>query len=140
MTVLNPPDFISFSDVDLLRALVASERRPNLLVDCPKGLSTGLLKQLTMLCTPAYHECRIPGPLDLPDHDDRTIRTLLLHDVSRLALNQQLTMSDWLRYRAGHIQVVSITTQPLIHLVREGQFLEGLFYRLNTISITAMGR
>ena len=137
MTVVNVPDFISFSDVDLLKALVASDRRPNLLVDCQRELSGDLVRQLAGLCSPACQEVVIPGPLDLPGDE---CRTLLLHDVSKLTLQQQLTMSDWLRYRRRDTQVVSITTQPLILQVREGRFLEGLFYRLNTISISAMGR
>jgi DNA-binding NtrC family response regulator len=136
MSVVNSPDFVSFSDMDLLRALTASERRPNLLVDCVGGATDDVLAQLRAICKSPFYGCQLPGRLDLPD---TTNGTLLLNDVAALTITQQVTLFDWLQHRRGGIQVVSVTQKRLMGMVCDGRFLEGLFYRLNTISVTARG-
>ena len=49
------------------------------------------------------------------------------------AANAAMTMN------AGHgsVQIVSITSQPIWPLVEAGRFLEGLFYRLNVVTLEA---
>ncbi len=136
MTVVNSPDFVSFSDMDLLRALTSSERRPNLMVDCTGGAAEAVVEQLQLICPGPFHRCRLPGVLDLPT--DGT-GTLLLHDVAALTITQQVALFDWLQHRRGATQVVSISEKRLLGMVCDGRFLEGLFYRLNTISVTARG-
>ena len=125
-----------FSDIELLRTLTTSNRRPNLLVDCNERTATDVVDRLRHFCQVPFHQCRLPGTLNLPSAE---CHTLVLHDVGRMTLTQQLALFDWLQYAGRNIQVVSITDQPLVEMVRDGYFLEGLFYRLNTISITAMG-
>ena len=39
--------------------------------------------------------------------------------------------------RPRDAQVISITSAPLLPLVEDGQFLEGLFYRINVVSLVA---
>lgn len=136
MTVVNSPDFVSFSDMDLLRALTSAERRPNLMIDCTGETAEAVLHQLPMICPGPLHRCHLPGPLDLPTNGGGT---LLLHDVAAMTITQQVALFDWLQRRRGATQVVSITHKRLIGLVCDGRFLEGLFYRLNTISVTARG-
>jgi DNA-binding NtrC family response regulator len=136
MTVVNSPDFVSFSDMDLLRALTASERRPNLMVDCTAGAAAAVLEQLRTICVEPFHSCQLPGPLDLPHAGNGT---LVLHDVAALTIAQQVALFDWLQHRRGGMQVVSLTEKRLMGMVCDGRFLEGLFYRLNTISVTARG-
>jgi transcriptional regulator of acetoin/glycerol metabolism len=136
MTVVNSPDFVSFSDMDLLRALTSADRRPNLMIDCTGETAEAVLDQLPTICPGPIHRCRLPGPLDLPSEGGGT---LLLHDVATLTITQQVALFDWLQRRRGAMQVVSITHKRLIGLVCDGRFLEGLFYRLNTISVTARG-
>ena len=63
--------------------------------------------------------------------------TLLLKDVASLTLSQQVMLYDWLTSACGDMQVVSVTTAPLQALVEHGEFLEGLFYRLNVIRLDA---
>lgn len=135
MIVVNSPDFVSFSDIDLLRVVTSGACRPNLLVDCSDGDAPGVIERLYSLCDQPVHSCRLPGPLDLPA---RGAGTLLLHDVSALTLRQQVELSDWLQRRRNGLQVVSIAHTPIAPLVCDGRFLEGLFYRLNTVSISAM--
>lgn len=136
MTVVTSPDFVSFSDMELLRALTSCERRPNLLVDCVDGGAEAVLAQLQALCVGPYYRCQLPGTLDLPQQG---AGTLLLHDVAALTIAQQVALFDWLHQQKGAVQVVSLTQKRLLSLVCDGRFLEGLFYRLNTVSITARG-
>ena len=48
-----------------------------------------------------------------------------------------MTFYDWLDRFGESVQVVSLTSVPLWPLVKAGRFLEGLFYRLNVVSLTA---
>ena len=137
MNVVNSADFVSFSDMDLLRALTSCERRPNLLVDCVNSAADGVVDQLRDTCAGPFYCVDLPGDLDLPE--DTASGTLVLNDVAGLTIAQQVALFDWMHRRRGAIQVVSITRKRLIGLVCEGRFLEGLFYRLNTISVTARG-
>ncbi len=136
MIVVNSPDFVSFSDMDLLRALTSSDRRPNLMVDCTNGCTDDVLGQLRAICAAPFYQCRLPGTLELPPD---THGTLLLHDVAAMTIAQQVALFDWLQHRQGAMQVVSVTQKRLLGMVCDGRFLEGLFYRLNTISVTARG-
>ncbi|HEY7291960.1 MAG TPA: sigma 54-interacting transcriptional regulator [Vicinamibacterales bacterium] len=123
--------------MELLRTLTTCERRPNLLVDCVDGAADGVLEQLRALCPAPFHYRPLPGGLDLPIDAHGT---LVLHEVGALTIAQQVELFDWLQHhRRGSMQVVSVTARRLMSLVCEGRFLEGLFYRLNTISITARG-
>jgi hypothetical protein len=134
MIVVNSPDFVSFSDIDLLRVVTSGGSRPNLLVDCANGTAVGVIARLRVLCAEPVHSCRLPGALDLPAPG---AGTLLLHDVSALTIRQQVELSDWLPRRRGTTQVISIAQKPIAPMVHDGRFLEGLFYRLNTVSIAA---
>lgn len=136
MAVVNSPDFVSFSDMDLLRALTSCDRRPNLLVDCVDGSAQEVIDHLQSLCAGPIHRCALPGALDLPAQGSGT---LLLHDVGTLTIGQQVALFDWMQHHRGAMQVVSVTEKRLMGMVCDGRFLEGLFYRLNTISVTARG-
>ena len=136
MTVVTSPDFVSFSDMELLRALTTCERRPNLMVDCVDGGALHVMAQLRDLCAGPFYICQLPGALELPTQGTGT---LILHDVAALTIAQQVALFDWLHQQKGAIQIVSLTERRLMGMVCDGRFLEGLFYRLNTISITARG-
>ena len=76
----------------------------------------------------------LPGRLHLP-----AIRrgTVLLQNVDALSLAQQIVLNDWIAEGCGEAQIVSIATTPLWRLVQNGDFLEGLFYRLNVVRLDA---
>jgi DNA-binding NtrC family response regulator len=63
--------------------------------------------------------------------------TLLLWDVARLTRGQQMQLHDWITDRPRDAQVISISSAPLLPLVEDGEFLEGLFYRINVVSLVA---
>src|SRR5947208_16173395 len=135
MTFVHAPDFVSLAEMPFLRSLTTQKRRPNLLVACAEPSVDAAIAQLQTVCAPPTQVCELPGTLELPA---RARGTILLHDVSALTLRQQLQLFDWMTIRPD-VQIVSITQAPLLTFVQDGLFLEGLFYRLNTVCILANG-
>ena len=77
-----------------------------------------------------------PGqPLELPSPGG--VVTLIFHDVDKLTPSDQLVVLDWLDHTAGRIRIVSTTRQPLWPRVQTGVFSEVLYYRLNTVCLSA---
>jgi hypothetical protein len=135
MPPLQAPDVASFSELLLLLSLTSQQSRPNLLIACGDTALDSVVTQLRALCAPPVHSCEFPGPLVLPK---KPCGTLLLHHVEALTLDQQIALYDWMS-TSRLVQVVSITGAPLLSLVEHGQFLEGLFHRLNTVALMATG-
>jgi hypothetical protein len=135
MLAMNPPETVSFSDTTLLRMLSSRHHRPNLLIENQRASLDGVLQQLTDVCEAPMSVCRFPGVLDLYAE---TGGTLVLANIDRMTIGQQLTLFDWLGRKGGEIQVVSITRAPMATLIADGLFLEGLFFRLNTVAIRAV--
>jgi Sigma-54 interaction domain len=84
------------------------------------------------VCTPFL--CLLPGRLRLPDDWHHT---RLIGDVSTLTRRQQSDLYDWLDRGHEEASIISVTSEPLWPLVESGRFLEGLYYRLNVVSVTA---
>jgi hypothetical protein len=61
--------------------------------------------------------------------------TLILRNVGALAHDDQLRLSEWLAKAPGRTRIVSTMVTPLWSRVQSGTFLEGLYYRLNTVSV-----
>ena len=59
--------------------------------------------------------------------------TLLLEDISALALEDQRRLYGWLDTSPEWMQVVSITSRSLLPYIQAGAFLERLYYRLNIV-------
>jgi sigma54-dependent transcription regulator len=123
-----PYDPESRADLDLLQTLAVAGRRPNLLILCRRGTTAAVAGLVTSLGRAPFYSCQLPGPLTLPNGSGGT---LLLHDVAALGREQQLGLYDWLTERTDKVQVISLTDRPLDTLVQDGEFLEGLYYRLN---------
>ena len=134
MITMHPTDFSSPADTSLLLSLLTTGQRPSLMVLCGRRKPEAVVESLTTLCGPPVHRCRIPGQLRLPQTKHGT---LILSDASALSLVQQIELHDWLNSSRGLVQVVSVTSQPIWPLVEEGRFLEGLFYRLNVVTLEA---
>ena len=106
----------------------------NVLVQCADMSMASGFDEMTGLCAGTPYVCELPGDLRLPDTSPGH---LMLGDIATLTLRQQIDLYDWLD-RFGHaVQVVSLTSVPLWPLVAQGRFFEGLFYRLNVVSLTA---
>jgi hypothetical protein len=133
-TIVSAPDYISFSEASVLGSWTSSENRPNVLVVCHDARVDAVIAHLRDHCMAPCHICHLPGRLDLPGFETGTV---LVHDVAGLTISQQIALSDWIERRRSKVQVLSVTRAPLLSLVQDGQFLEGLFYRLNTVTVRA---
>jgi transcriptional regulator of aromatic amino acid metabolism len=131
---MNAPNFSWLSDEQVVRSLTRSDRRPALLVRCGGTDLDAVLAALITWCTAPVHVCRLPGDLIFPQASGGT---LVLSDVSALTLPQQIDLYDWLQIARNGVQLVSVTSEPLWPLVLQGRFLEGLFYRLNIVTVDA---
>lgn len=131
---MHPIEFPWLTNAPLLRRLTAAGRRPNLLVRCGDREFDRVLQVLMHSCEEPFHWCRLPGPLELPP---QSVGTLFLENASALALAQQIQLQDWMSSGPGQIQVISVVFESLYPLVEQGHFLEGLFYRLNVVSLQA---
>jgi transcriptional regulator of aromatic amino acid metabolism len=118
----------------LLRALAAEQRRVNFLVTCGDAPTSVVVDRLRAFCPSPFRTVTLPGHLYLPPTPGGT---LLLNDVSRLTLAQQIEVFDWLTLMRGGTQVAAISSTPLAALVQNGEFLEGLYYRLNMVTVNA---
>ena len=132
MLVMNSPETTSFSDLALLRMLSSRSHRPNLMVMYKNVPVKRVLEQLAPAWESPIQVRRFPGILDLPPY---MFGTLVLADIDQLTIGQQIWLSDWLGRKGNDVQVVSLTRAPMDELVFEGRFLEGLFYRLNTVVV-----
>lgn len=128
-------EFNALSDAVLLGWLTGAGHRPNVLIECsPLSVETAM-RHLMTWCALPFRYCALPGALELP----RPARgTLLLKEVGSLTLAQQVALYDWLTAYHGQAQVISLTTVSLSRLVEDGEFLEGLLYRLNVVRLDGM--
>ena len=128
--MMNSPDVGSASEFALLRMLSEGKDRPNVMVMNKQTCLERVVEQLTEICESPVQVCRFPGTLDLASVISGT---LVLADIDQLTIGQQISLSDWLWRTRNDVQVVSITRASMSDLIAEGRFLEGLYYRLNTI-------
>jgi len=64
--------------------------------------------------------------------------TVVLLDVDCLDLSAQRELLTWLDDRGGRVRVISTARRDLFDLVMAGEFLDPLYYRLNTIVVDAV--
>ena len=135
MTAIGSFEFNRLPDSILLGWLTGGSHRANVLIECRETSADIATRHLMTWCALPFRYCALPGRLDLP-----TTRkgTLLLKDVATLTLSQQVMLYDWLSTPGGEMQVISLATTPLRNLVEDGEFLEGLFYRLNVIRLDGL--
>ena len=108
---------------------------PNvLLVGSPDATTIALLA-LDAVFRPIIASSRAGATLSLPPEHD--VRTLILHDVELLSLDDQQQLLTWLRRNFGRVQVIASTARPLLPLVESGQFNASLYYALNVVYIQA---
>lgn len=134
MTPTRPSAVVSFSEAEWQQFLTAERPRPNLLIVCAIEEMEAVVSRVMGLCKGPVHPRQLPGELSVPKE---MTGTLLLWDVAQLTRGQQMFLHDWITDRPPDAQVVSITAAPLLPLVEDGQFLEGLFYRINVVSLVA---
>jgi transcriptional regulator of aromatic amino acid metabolism len=137
VVTMHSADFAWLTDETLISWLTMRDRRPNLMV-VARGLPVdAVADRLMSVCSPPILPSILPGRLHLPASRRGTV---LLQNVTALSIPQQITLNDWIDEGLGQAQVLSITTTPLWQLVQNGDFLEGLFYRLNVVCLDAAPR
>jgi hypothetical protein len=107
-------------------------RRVNLLVTGPDDLTNVFVKSLRSYIRNPVVVLRGGESFALPS---APVGTLFLADVGALTGDEQLRLHEWLEERPGETQVISMSATALMPMVAAGSFLEGLYYRLNTIYI-----
>jgi hypothetical protein len=70
-----------------------------------------------------------------PPTSSCNVGTLILIGVEALPPSDQQRLYQWLQRRSGETQVLSTASRPLLPLVDQGAFHDGLYYRLNTVCI-----
>lgn len=133
--VVNAPDYVSLSEATQFhRIILSASFRANVLIVCDGVPVNSVVEELRLSDTAGWYGCRIPGVLDLPSVGYHTV---LLYDASQLTILQQIALSDWLAFGRGRSRVISVSQASLFERVENGGFLEGLYYRLNTLTIRA---
>jgi hypothetical protein len=77
------------------------------------------------------------GRLFLPR---RPAGTLILQGADALSACDQQQLLEWLEGDARATRILTTTNRPLFPLVESGNFLEGLYYRLNVILLVLEAR
>jgi len=134
MTPTRPTPVVTFSEADWRRFLISERLRPNLLIVCASQEIQTVVTRVLGACRRPVHACPLPGELSLSDD---MVGTLLVWDIAQLTRGQQIQLHDWITDRPRDAQVISISSAPLLPLVEDGEFLEGLFYRINVVSLVA---
>lgn len=117
-----------------LRRLVNSGA--NLLVRGEKSAAAATVVALTVDFPPPLLTWIVGAENSLPSVDDGTV---VIHDVDGLDLAKQRVLLTWLEHRPRRVRVITTATRDLFPLVQAGDFLDQLYYRLNTIVIDAVG-
>lgn len=131
---MHSTDFTWLSDEALIKRLTLRDKRPHLMI-VAHGLSLdAVTDRLMVACRQPVLPSVLPGRLHLPASRRGTV---LLQNVAALSLSQQIVLTNWIDEGDSDAQIVSISPTPLWQLVKDGDFLEGLFYRLNVICLAA---
>jgi hypothetical protein len=115
--------------LDALDVSVIHVARPNVLLVGPNATTLEIVDALApFLKSPVF---RTSGRvMTLPP---RTCNTLVLHGVEQVNDDDQQRLNRWLSDPDTDAQVIATTTVPLFPRVKEGLFLDALYYRLNTM-------
>lgn len=107
--------------------------RVNLLLVAPDGVVRYVLESLLLDLREPIARWNPGEPLTLPDPN--RAGTLILHHVHSLPPAEQLQLIDWMETAEGRTQVVSTAPTPLLPRVHSGEFIDILYYRLNTVCV-----
>src|SRR5438094_4800303 len=116
---------VAHRDLQLMRT-----PRVNLLLVGTNGVIQNVLDMLLPnLCAP-IKTWRLAEHPSLPV---APVGAMILREVGALPVDDQHRLLEWMDLTGGRTQIVSTTSTPLLSRVRAGEFLEALYYRLNTV-------
>jgi hypothetical protein len=136
------PDEAAMITSDYLELDLCFPGRFNLLVTGPDDLTDAFVKALRSYLRDPVVILLGGEPFALPP---APVGTLFLADVGALTAEEQLRLLNWLEEGSSstqviRTQVISTWGTSLMPMVAAGTFLEGLYYRLNTIYIDVTAR
>ena len=106
----------------------------------PHALVIGATARIEALLARLYHHLPTPvshwWPTAVPTPPQPAAGTLVVWGVDALNRTQQQSLLAWLESRRGEVQLISVADRPVFPLVERGEFLDGLYYRLNAITAT----
>jgi hypothetical protein len=121
------------SDLDLARVTGVNL----LIVGAADEVATLLTSLWLCLVTPIVVRDRVE-PLRLPPTSP-PVGTIVIYDVDTLTRQEQDALNQWLRVGNGRARVVSCASESLLPMVEAGAFNDGLYYRLNVVTIDLAG-
>ena len=107
--------------------------RVNLLLVAADGVVRFVLESLLLDLQEPISTWRPGQQLTLPSPERGG--TLILHEIGSLTVDDQMLLLDWLEKAEGRTQVVSTSPVALLPRVKDGSFIEVLYYRLNTVCV-----
>lgn len=117
--------------IDPLDWAAIMEAKPNVLVCGEPMFIDSFLGLLAGHCAAPIRRISHSGALGfLSDIDDGTV---VLNNADRYKESDQRAVLNWLADTGAGIQLITTTGKPLFDLVAQGQFLDSLFYRINTV-------
>lgn len=105
-------------------------RHVNVLLEGPETAIEAVLQRLLPHLREPLVSIQPRVAFSLPDID---IGTLILNDVTRLTMQQQAELLEWLNAASPSPQLISTSRQPVFPRIERGLFAEALYYRLNVI-------
>jgi transcriptional regulator of acetoin/glycerol metabolism len=112
-------------------ALLPYLRSANLLLIGPDAATSEFLAPLlTSLASPVAY-CDGAEP----EFPHGPVGSLIVRDVGRLTRVHQQQLLEWLSDRTLSARVVATSARPVFPDVQRGLFSEGLYYRLNTVTL-----
>jgi hypothetical protein len=114
---------------------VCLSTRANLLLVGPDDITGALLKAVRLHLQEPVAILRGGEPFALPPGP---VETLILVNVGALTLAEQSQLHESLNGRLRRAQVISTSATSLMPMLVAKSFLEGLYYRLNTIYLDVM--
>jgi len=117
--------------VDPLDWAAITEAKPNVLICGEPMFIDSFLGLLAGHCASPLRRISQSGALAvLSGIEDGTV---VLDNAEQYKESEQRAVLDWLAKTGAAIQLITTTGKPLFDLVEQGQFLDSLFYRINTI-------
>ena len=104
---------------------------PNVLIVGAGAALTSALKELRPFLRHPVVTTRLAELPALPPPGGG--HTVVLEHVNALSLSEQRKLLNWLQANGDRTQLISTADRPLLSLVRRGQFLAPLYYRLNVV-------
>jgi Sigma-54 interaction domain len=105
--------------------------KPNVLICGESMFIDSFLTVLSSHCAPPLRRIADSAALAALSHIDEG--TVVLENADRYIVPDQKRVLDWIAHTGGGIQVITTTGNPLFDLVEQGQFLDALFYCINTV-------